>query len=290
MGDSPAEPPFLRIAPKVPLSPVVLSVPHAGRDYTPELLGSSRVPLDTLELLEDRLVDRLVWRALADGASALIALRPRAEIDLNRDEREIDPAMVAPPPSSRALLQSQRTRGGLGLVPSRISGAGAIWNRRIAAGELSRRIADVHRPYHRALAAMLNETRARFGIAILLDCHSMPPRAAGSPAEQAGIVLGDRYGTSTAPEYVEAASAAARRFGFKVARNEPYAGGYVTQAHGRPAENVHALQLEVDRSLYLDESLRVPGPGFDTIAGLIAAIAASLARRALERPQPLAAE
>jgi N-formylglutamate amidohydrolase len=290
MAEPLAEPPFLRVGPDAPLSPVVLSVPHAGRAYAPDLLGASRVPIETLELLEDRLVDRLVWRALANGAGALIALRPRAEIDLNRDEREIDPAMVAPPPSSRALLQSQRTRGGLGLVPSRISGAGAIWNRRLGAAELARRIAEVHRPYHRALAAMLDETRARFGVAILLDCHSMPPRAAGSATEQAGVVLGDRYGTSIAPEYVDAAAAAARRFGFKVARNEPYAGGYVTQRHGRPAEGIHALQLEVDRSLYLDESLRAPGPGFDTIAGLIAAIASALAARALDPPHAIAAE
>ncbi|HEX8400127.1 MAG TPA: N-formylglutamate amidohydrolase [Allosphingosinicella sp.] len=290
MADPQHEPPFLRVGPQAPQSPVVLSVPHAGRAYAPDLLGASRVPMATLELLEDRLVDRLVWRAIAGGASALIALRPRAEIDLNRDEREIDPAMVAPPPSSRALIQSQRTRGGLGLVPSRIAGAGAIWNRRLPAGELARRIAQVHRPYHDALARLLEETRNRFGIAILLDCHSMPPRSGGSPAEQAGIVLGDLYGTSIAPEYVDVAGTAARRFGFKVARNEPYAGGYVTQRHGRPAEGVHALQLEVDRSLYLDEGLRDLGSGFDTIAGLIAAIASALAARALEPPQALAAE
>ena len=290
MAEIPAEPPFLRVGPSTPASPVVLSVPHAGRAYAADLLGASRVPLETLELLEDRLVDRLVWRALADGASALIALRPRAEIDLNRDEREIDPAMVAPPPSSRALLQSQRTRGGLGLVPSRISGAGAIWNRRIAATELSRRIAEVHRPYHRTLAAMLDETRARFGVAILLDCHSMPPRAGGSAAEQAGVVLGDRYGTSIAPEYLEAASAAARRFGFKVARNEPYAGGYVTQRHGRPAEGVHALQLEIDRSLYLEKDLRTPSKGFDRTAQLLADIAAALSQAALRAPDAIAAE
>jgi N-formylglutamate amidohydrolase len=285
-----SEPAFIRVGPEQSRGPVIVSVPHAGRIYTPDLLGASRVPLKTLELLEDRLVDRLVWRALADGASGLIALRPRAEIDLNRDEREIDPAMVAPPPSSRALIHSQRTRGGLGLVPSRISGAGAIWNRRIAAGELSRRIAEVHRPYHEALGLLLEQTRRRFGVAILLDCHSMPPRAGGSGAEQAGIVLGDRYGTSIAPELVDAATAAARKYGFKVARNEPYAGGYVTQRHGRPGDGIHALQLEVDRSLYLDESLRNPGPGFDTIAALIAAIASAIAARALDPPQALAAE
>jgi N-formylglutamate amidohydrolase len=283
-------PPFMRVGPEAPLSPVVLSVPHAGRAYSAELLAASRVPLETLQLLEDRLVDRLIWRAVADGATALVALRPRAEIDLNRDEREIDPAMVAPPPSSRALVQSARSRGGLGLVPSRISGAGAIWWRRIAASELSRRIAEVHRPYHEALSRLLEETRARFGTAILLDCHSMPPRAAGSAVDQAGVVLGDRYGTSIAPRYLEAASAAARRLGFKVARNEPYAGGYVTQAHGRPAEGIHAVQLEVDRSLYLDERLSGPGPGFDAMAALIAVIASALAVCALDAPEALAAE
>lgn len=289
MLESPVEPPFLRLGPAQPPIPVVISVPHAGRDYAPDLLGASRVPLAALEVLEDRLVDRLIWRALATGAGALIALRPRAEIDLNRDEREIDPAMVAPPPSSRILLQSPRIRGGLGLVPSRISGIGAIWNRRLPAAELTRRIVEVHRPYHQALGALLEQIRNRFGIAILLDCHSMPPRAGGTATQQASIVLGDRYGTSIAPEYVDAAGIAARRLGFKVARNEPYAGGYITQRHGRPAEGIHALQLEIDRSLYLDDDLRAPGPGFDTIAGLIAAIVSALAARALA-PQVLAAE
>ncbi len=279
----------MRIGPDAPLIPVVLSVPHSGRAYSDELLGAARVPFQTLELLEDRLVDRLVWRAVAGGAAALVALRPRAEIDLNRDEREIDPAMVTPPPSSRALLQSPRSRGGLGLVPSRITGAGAIWWRRLSAAELDRRIEDVHRPYHRALGALLEETRTRFGTAILLDCHSMPPRGAGL-SEQAGVVLGDRFGTSIAPHFLEVATAAARRLGFKVARNEPYAGGYITQAHGRPAEGIHALQLEVDRSLYLDEGLRGPGPGFDAIAGLIAAMVSALSSAALEPPEALAAE
>jgi N-formylglutamate amidohydrolase len=282
-------PPFMRVGPEAPETPVVLSVPHAGRAYSAELLGAARVPLQTLELLEDRMVDRLIWRAVAEGAGALVALRPRAEIDLNRDEREIDPNMIAPPLSSKALLQSPRSRGGLGLVPSRIAGAGAIWWKRLPAGELHRRIAEVHRPYHDRLAAMLDEARARFGTAILLDCHSMPPRTPGG-GEQAGIVLGDRFGTSIAPRFLDVAAAAARKLGFKVARNEPYAGGYVTQRHGRPMEGVHALQLEVDRSLYLDQDLRAPGPGFNAIATLIAAIASALAAAALELPEALAAE
>ncbi len=287
MAESAAEPPFLRFGPETPASPVVLSVPHAGRAYSPALLRASRLPLEKLETLEDRLVDRLVWRAVAGGAAALVAQSPRAEIDLNRDEREIDPATVAPPLPASSLMQSPRTRGGLGLIPSRITGAGAIWLQRLSGAELSRRILDIHRPYHAALARMLEETRARFGIAILLDCHSMPPRSTGSGA---GVILGDRHGTSMALEFVEAATAAAQAAGFKVARNVPYAGGYVTARHGHPASGVHALQLELDRSLYLDPALREPGPGFDDAAHMIAAVTAALTEKALGPPQAIAAE
>jgi N-formylglutamate amidohydrolase len=287
MADPAADPPFLRVGPETPASPVVLSVPHAGRAYSADLLRASRLPRDKLETLEDRLVDRLVWRAVAGGATALVAQSPRAEIDLNRDEREIDPATVAPPLPASSLMQSARTRGGLGLIPSRITGAGAIWLQRLSGAELSRRILDIHRPYHAALARMLDEARKRFGVAILLDCHSMPPR---SVSNGAGVILGDRHGTSIAPDFIEAASAACRAAGFKVARNVPYAGGYVTARHGRPELGIHALQLELDRSLYLDSSLREAGPGFDAAARMIAGVSAALAEKALDPPQAIAAE
>jgi N-formylglutamate amidohydrolase len=279
----------MRVGAATSLSPVVLSVPHAGRSYSPELLNASRLPRETLETLEDRLVDRLVWRAVAGGASAIVALMPRAEIDLNRDEREVDAAMITPPPPSREVLPSPRTRGGLGLVPSRITGAGPIWRDRMPRCELARRIEEIHRPYHAALTELLEAARAQFGIAILLDCHSMPPRA-GAIGVGAGVVLGDRHGTSIAPELLLAAAEAARSSGFEVARNEPYAGGYITLRHGRPAEGIHALQLEIDRTTYLDPALRAPGPGFDKAARMIAAVASTLAGRALEPPQAIAAE
>jgi N-formylglutamate amidohydrolase len=287
MSESPADLPFLRIGPEAPASPVVLSVPHAGRAYSAELLKASRLPRRTLETLEDRLVDRLVWRAQASGAVALIAQAPRAEIDLNRDEREVDPAMVVPPPPGRAVQQSARTRGGLGLIPSRINGAGAIWNQRLPAAELSRRIMQIHRAYHAALAKALEEARERFGIAILLDCHSMPPQDGGAGAE---IIFGDRHGTSIAHELAEAAIDAARSAGFGVGRNAPYAGGYITARHGKPISGIHALQMEIDRSQYLDAALREPGPGFERVAQLIAQVAAALAARALEPAQAMAAE
>jgi N-formylglutamate amidohydrolase len=266
---------------------VVLSVPHAGRAYSPALLRSSRLPLKMLETLEDRLVDRLIWRAQGTGAVALVARAPRAEIDLNRDEREIDPSLVVPPPPSRTLLQSPRSRGGLGVVPSRISGAGPIWLQRLPAHELSRRIASIHGPYHAALEQALIEARERFGTAILLDCHSMPPRDAGGGA---GIVFGDRHGTSISPLLEEAAIAAARAAGYQVVKNVPYAGGYITARHGRPHAGIHALQIEIDRSLYLDAELREPGAGFDGVAMMLEAVVGALAAKAAEPPQAIAAE
>lgn len=287
MAEPEANPPFLRIGPEAPASPLVLSVPHAGRDYSQALLKSSRLPRARLETLEDRLMDRLVWRALSGGASGLVALAPRAEIDLNRDEREIDPAMVVPPPPSRSILQSARTRGGLGLVPSRIGGAGSIWLHRLPERELRRRIEHIHRPYHEALGELLRRARERFGVAILLDCHSMPPREQASAPR---LVLGDRHGSSIGGELLGAAVQAAQDSGFAVGLNVPYAGGYITARHGRPAQGVHALQIELDRSLYLDEKLREPGSGFDLTARLIAGIAAALEAKATENPHAIAAE
>jgi N-formylglutamate amidohydrolase len=285
MRESP--PPFRRLGPERPSSPVVISVPHAGRAYSERLLASARLSRARLETLEDRLVDRLVWRAVEGGAAALIADVPRAEIDLNRDERELDPAMVQPRPAADSTVESPRTRGGLGLIPARIAGSGAIWRQRIAAAEVARRIERIHRPYHAALQAELEAARARFGIAILLDCHSMPPRGGDS---EAPVVLGDRHGGSMAETLVAAAEGAARTAGFRVARNAPYAGGHITERHGRPARGVHALQLELDRSLYLAPDLRTTGPGFDRVARLIAAIAAALADAALDPPEAIAAE
>ena len=203
----------------------------------PSCFAPRGCPKAVLETLEDRLVDRLVWRATAAGATAFIARAPRAEIDLNRDEREIDPALIAPPLPSGALVQSARTRGGLGLIPSRIAGAGpdlARADRR--APSSTGGSTDVHRPYHRALEAALGLARDRFGAAILLDCHSMPPRPRdpGRRRRRDGDLRrpprhDDQRRICSTPR-----SAAARGLGYRTACNAPYAGGYVVGRHGRP--------------------------------------------------------
>ncbi len=241
-----------------------------------------------LESLEDRLMDRLIWRAAALGVTVLVAKAPRAEIDLNRDEREIDPALIDPPLAPHTLIQSPRTRGGLGLIPSRLPGAGAIWSRPIRREELNRRVVAIHRPYHEALERLLEQARLRFGAAVLLDCHSMPPRGPGQ--DGADLVLGDRHGISMAAALVDMVEDTAEEHGYRVARNDPYAGGYVVARHGRPDRNIHALQLEIDRSTYLDARLKLPGQGFDAAAQLIAAVTERLCGWVLEQATPLAAE
>jgi N-formylglutamate amidohydrolase len=290
---APTHAPFFRIGPERPVSPVVLSIPHAGRDYRPELLRAARLPQAALESLEDRLVDRLVWRATANGATAFVARAPRAEIDLNRDEREIDPGSVSPPLPAGGLVQSARTRGGIGLVPSRIVGLGPIWRERLGRDELDRRIAQIHRPWHEALDAALTHARNRFGGAILLDCHSMPPRPAQHGVDAAPIatvIFGDRHGATIGADLLDAAVEAARGLGYRTACNAPYAGGYTVSRHGKPARFIHALQIELDRSLYLDRDLRGPGPGFEGVCRLIAAVAAALEARLLAAPEAIAAE
>ena len=278
--------PFHRIGPERPVLPVILSVPHAGRDYPPSLLDSARVPVSVLEALEDRLADRLIWRAVAAGATAFVATLPRAAIDLNRDEREVDPTMVAPPPPAHSLLPTARTRGGLGLVPARLAGAGALWRGRISREELKRRVETVHRPFHAAIGAALTAAKQRFGTAILLDCHSMPPR----PHGEAKVIFGDRHGRTIAPSLLDAALAATRTLGYAAACNDPYAGGHVIERHGKPGAQVHALQIEVDRSSYLDPTLREPGPGFDSVSRLIAAVAEALNSAVIDPPAAIAAE
>lgn len=260
--------PPLTIHPSRASLPVLLSVPHAGRDYDDRLLANAVQGRRALETLEDPLVDRLCWRAIAGGVGAVIQPVPRAVIDCNRDEHEVDPAAIAgisPGPVG------PRARYGLGLIPSRTHRHGSLWRRPIDRAELERRIAEVHRPYHQQLATRLDLLAARFGEALLIDCHSMPPRTG-----QAQLVIGDRHGKSSAPWLTDDAARIIRQAGFTASLNDPYAGGAIVGRHGRPDDGIHALQIEIDRSTYLGRDGRSAGVGFDRIAGLIETLAVSL--------------
>lgn len=262
--------------------PVVLSVPHSGRDYPAALIAAATGGRAALESLEDPLVDRLVWRALGRGLGAVIARAPRAAIDCNRAETELDPAVISGAPRERL---SARARGGLGLVPARTGRHGYLWRRPVTRAELEQRLDSAHRPYHGALEQLVAQTLETFGCALVLDCHSMPP-ADGVPP----VVIGDGFERGAARWLSEEAVAIAGTHGFAARRNDPFAGGHVVERHGRPQAGVHALQLEIDRSAYLDGALAAPGPGFDRAARLIDALAQGLGQALLDRRYAAAAE
>lgn len=275
---------FERYGPVPPESPVVLSAPHGGRDYPAALIAALRVPEPALRALEDRHVDSLARGARRDE-TLLLATRARAWIDLNRAEHERDPQID----DGAHLLGrplSTKVRSGLGLVPRRVGTLGQLWHGRFAADDIAARIHADHRPYHLALGEALAAARARFGIAVLLDIHSMPPL--GAPGVAPRLVIGDRFGRSAAARFGTRIEAVARRHGIAVAANTPYAGGHILDRHGDPRRGVHALQLEFDRSLYLDAALDAIGPGAPAITALLRAIIDAVAGEAL--PGALAAE
>jgi N-formylglutamate amidohydrolase len=263
--------------------PVLLSVPHSGRDYPDWLMDMAASGPGSLESLEDPLVDRLVWRAMQHGPGAVIARAPRAAVDCNRSEAEVDPSVIE---GSMGRPMTARARGGLGIVPARTQKHGYLWRRPIRRGDLEVRLDAAHRPYHQAIEQQLAEIHRRFGCALLLDCHSMPPPGSGIPP----IVFGDCHGHSAASWVTREAVAIAARLGFDACANDPFAGGHVVERHGEPGHGVHALQIEIDRRCYLDERLREPGPGFDDVARLIETLALELGDALLGRQFATAAE
>lgn len=279
----PGTPAFTRTGAVPPASPVVISVPHAGRDYPPALRQALRVPMAAVLPLEDRHIDA-VARAARTAETMIVQDRARAWIDLNRGEDERDPKVDEGARPLALIHQSAKLRSGLGLVPRRASGAGDLWGRRFADSDVTRRIAEDHRPYHAALSDALAAARAAFGIAVLLDVHSMPPL--GTPGSVARIVLGDRFGHTADARFVARLEAQGMAAGHATARNAPYAGGHILQRHADPAGGIHAIQLEFDRSLYLDRRLDAPGEGFLGIAALLRRMLAALADEALGTSLP----
>lgn len=272
-----------RHGPARPLSPVVLSVPHAGRDYPPAVRTMLSAPFAALQTLEDRHVDAVALAA--HGREALFVQRiARAWIDLNRGEDERDPRVDVG--AKRIGGESLRLRSGLGVVPRRAPGFGDVWNRRLYDEEVRGRLAQHHRPYHAAVADALAAARAVFGVAVLVDLHSMPPLGTGKPQ----LVFGDRFGRSAAPQYVQRLEEEARAAGLRHGLNVPYAGGHVIDRHGQPASHVHAVQIELDRALYLDPALDRPGEGLARTAAVVRRMIDALADEAVGGGQLLAAE
>jgi N-formylglutamate amidohydrolase len=275
--------------------PVLLAVPHAGRSYPPELLTRMRHPAAAGLRLEDRFVD-LVAEAVAreTGAALLVAHAPRAMIDLNRAPDDIDWEMVADAAPQRRTKHSagRRARSGLGLVPRRLPGLGELWKHRLSEAELGARLEQVHKPYHAALGRTLERLRDKWGAALLIDLHSMPPLGPKRGTEPApDFVIGDRFGSSSEAALTAAAFDHFAAAGRSAAHNRPYAGGYVLDRHASPARGIHALQVEMCRAAYLDSQLSEPGPGMAAIVRVLAGLVRRMAQEiALSRGLPQAAE
>lgn len=278
--------------------PVLVAVPHAGRLYPSSLMQDFRHRAADALRLEDRHIDAVARGvAQATGAGLLVALAPRAMIDLNRAPEDIDWDMVerAARPISGTSLPSRRARSGLGLFPRRLPGLGELWRRRLDAGDVSARLGGIHEPYHLALKAQLMRLRERWGAALLVDLHSMPPLPVRPGQAAAQIVVGDRFGSSCHGSIVATAFAHFAQCGREAAHNRPYAGGYVLDRHGDPRKGIHAIQIEIDRSRYLDEKLAEPGEEMASVIADISALVRKLSPVVAELGQdaggwPLAAE
>ncbi|MEM6907116.1 MAG: N-formylglutamate amidohydrolase [Pseudomonadota bacterium] len=284
-------PAFTHVAPPSAPMPVLIAVPHAGRIYPPAVLEQMRDPQLSQLRLEDRYVDYLaVELAKATGVGLLVAHAPRAMLDLNRAHDDVDWDMIVGAKrgirsgSSGSIAANRRARSGLGLVPRRLPGFGEIWQSQLSRAELDRRIEQIHRPYHDYLAAQLGQIRDEWGAALLVDLHSMPPlRPQNGEGRSPQIVLGDRFGASCHAGFIARAFQYLDERAIETAHNRPYSGGYVLDRHASPLRGLHAIQIEVCRTAYLDKRLAQPTAGAKQLTALLAGLVRELGAEAAQR-------
>ena len=283
-------PAFAVIAPSRHALPVVLSSPHSGSFYPEEFLAASRLDAQAIRRSEDTHVDALMLAAAALGAPLLAANFPRAWLDVNREPYELDPKMFTGSLPTYANVRSVRVAGGLGTIARIVAEREEIYARPLPVDAALARIDLVYKPYHRVLRQLVVDTRAAFGLALLIDCHSMPSTMRGNFGRtRPDIVLGDRYGTSCARELTDLSAQILARRGYAVARNKPYAGGFITEHYGQPARGLHAMQIEVNRNLYMDERSLERHGGFAQLSAdlayLVSELGKAFAAGFLSRPE-----
>lgn len=293
MSDNPLSPGFEVLAPARLKTPLILNSPHSGRDYPAHFLKLSRLDELSLRRSEDAFVDELLAPAASRGVPLMRVLFPRAYLDVNREAYELDPRMFSGRLPPHVNSRSVRVAGGLGTIPRIVADREEIYAKPLSVEEAMQRIERHHKPYHAALKNLLQRVRQQFGHAVMLDCHSMPSLPRGSSEKiKADFVLGDRYGTACAPGILDIVHKTLESFGYRVARNKPYAGGFITEHYGAPAQGYHVLQLEVNRALYLNEQTYEKNADFDVVAKHISLITGALITHldaALDE-RPLAAE
>jgi N-formylglutamate deformylase len=259
--------------------PFVYNSPHSGRRYPLSFLASSKLDGKSIRRSEDHYVDELFAAAPSLGAPLLVAHFPRAYIDVNREPYELDPRMFSGPLPPFANSHSIRVAGGLGTIPRIVAENMEIYAGRLNVGEGLERIENVYKPYHARLRKLIARTHAHFGFGVLIDCHSMPGniRLSGSGIKP-DFIIGDRYGTSASSDLTNAAITFLEELGFTAVRNKPYAGGFITEHYGRPQRGLHALQVEVNRALYVDEATLQKRADFAVLAGAISVFMDNMAR------------
>lgn len=271
-------------------SRAVFSSPHSGSDYPSGFMARALLDPVAIRSSEDAFVDQLFNHASKVGAPMLMARYPRAFVDLNRAINELDPALVS---GAEHIGSNPRVAAGLGVIPRVVGEGRAIQSGKITMEEAEGRLRTAYKPFHAILEQVLRQQRKRFGSAILFDCHSMPHDALSSAplvhGRRPDIILGDRFGAACGHWLIDAAIGIFTAEGFVVARNAPFAGGYITQHYGRPSSGIHALQIEVDRSLYMDERTISPHSGFRDVKARLVRVVTALAQVADQAPA-LAAE
>jgi N-formylglutamate deformylase len=287
------DPPFEIIEPEQWCGPVLFNSPHSGRIYPRAFLIASRLDLSTLRRSEDSFVDDLAMGVVGRGYPLMRAHFPRCYVDVNREPYELDPRMFDGRLPSFANTRSMRVAGGLGTVARVVGDAQEIYDQRLSVDDALRRIDSLYKPYHRALRRLFTRVQRQFGAAVLVDCHSMPSTASAKDERpRADVVLGDRYGTSCVGIVAEAIESTLRQCGYSVSRNKPYAGGFITEHYGNPAAGLHAIQLEINRALYMDERRYERSASFERLAADFETLADRIADIPFEelRPYRAAAE
>src|SRR5665811_1654137 len=281
------DPPFEILEPPACKGPVLFNSPHSGSTYPREFLVSSKLDIATLRRSEDSFVDALVAGVVKQGYPLMRAHFPRCFVDVNREPYELDPRMFDGRLPSFANTRSMRVAGGLGTVARVVGDAQEIYDQRIPVDDALARIESLYKPYHRALRRLFSRLHRDYGAAMLIDCHSMPSTA-GHKDERARpeFVLGDRYGTSCVCVVAETVEKTLRTLGYSVSRNKPYAGGFITEHYGNPAAGLHAIQLEINRALYMDERRYERTSGFGRLAGDLDTLAQRLGEIPLEELHP----
>jgi N-formylglutamate amidohydrolase len=276
--DGELSPPFEILEPAAWRAPIIFNSPHSGSAYPEAFLRVSRIDLPALRRSEDSFMDELIG-GLSDRGFAVVRVHfPRSYVDVNREPYELDPRMFAGRLPSFANTRSMRVAGGLGTIPRVVGDGQEIYRERLAVDDALSRIETLYKPYHRALRRLINRVHQSFGTAVLVDCHSMPSIGVSrDEPRRPDVVIGDRYGTSCAPLLPDRVEQTMGRLGYSVGRNKPYAGGFITEHYGNPASGLHAIQLELNRAIYMDERRREKGPRFAQVATDFAELAEALA-------------